>query len=640
MEPVAEAQWSAVARQVLVDLRPFPGRLGRAWRVALLCALVAGVAMLYRIPESAIGCYLIIYLAKPDGAECVATAIGLIVLASVVVLSIVPVISATADAPALRLTAMALLSFVFVWLGAISQLGEIGSIIALVLVFMLSLVDFVPAGEIGTRVLLYAWQMSCVPMAMMVVFNVVLGTPPHRLMRETVVRRLHAAARAFDRKDADAAASELGSALGEGNAELAKQMQLAQIFHTAPAATLSFLRGAAMTSYRLMLAAAVLPAQPALALACRAAAEAIGASRCPPGRSCQEAVETIRAGGTPDGTDDAEQLLAAEAARRALAGLAQPNGGTDDAPAKPSFFRRDALTNPAYQRFALKTTGAAISCYLIYRIADWPGIHTAMVTCYVAALGTTAETVHKLALRITGCLIGAAMGFLTILLVIPHLDSVGGLMVLVFLAILPAAWVSSGNERISYAGVQIGLAFLLTVLNGFAPSVSMDSGRDRIVGILLGNVIMYLFFTGIWPKSAVEDVRERLARIFATLARLAALDGAGRRAAHVDVAAVEVEAALAREQLALLPFEPKRRRPEAARIVDAARLIDEARALLPALVFAVRPTESLSTRLAALAGRFGAPPRASSAPEPDSGPPSALTMRLDRIERLAAQADA
>jgi multidrug resistance protein MdtO len=63
-------------------------------------------------------------------------------------------------------------------------------------------------------------------------------------------------------------------------------------------------------------------------------------------------------------------------------------------------------------------------CCLVYTGIDWQGIHTAMVTCFVAAQGTTAETVHKLALRVLGCLVGAAMGIAAILFVIPHLRSV------------------------------------------------------------------------------------------------------------------------------------------------------------------------------------------------------------------------
>ena len=194
----ADPAWRAIVRQIRADLRPFPGRFAMTWRVALLCALVAGVAMLYKIPESAIGCYLIIYLARPDGAECVAQALGIIVLASIVVLALAPLIAATADEPLLRITAIALISFVFVFLGAATQLGESGSIIALVVVFILTLVDLLPAGEIATRALIYAWKMACVPMVMMIGFNLLLGTSPHRLLRRTVEDRLAAAAAALD----------------------------------------------------------------------------------------------------------------------------------------------------------------------------------------------------------------------------------------------------------------------------------------------------------------------------------------------------------------------------------------------------------------------------------------------------------
>ena len=626
MARAAEFPWRAVARQTARDLQPFPGRLAMTWRVALLCAIVAGVAMVYKIPESAIGCYLIIFLMKPNGAQNVGQSIGLIILASVVVLAMAPLVQATADSPLLRIAVMALISFVFVFLGAASQLGEIGSIIALVIVFVLTLVDQVPAGEIVTRGLLYAWQMACVPMALMIVFNLVLGTSPHKLMRQTIVERLMASAEALDKADA----GRVQPPLAEGNADIGQQAMLAKIFHTAPTAYVTWLRGAAMNSYRLMLAVAALPAEmtrdirEGLAQQLRAAADAVGKGDRPQATSQASATDAPALG----------------ALRTALAGLSQQNGGSDEAPAKPPFLAADAFTNPDYQRYALKTTAAAISCYLIYSLINWQGIHTAMITCYVAALGTTAETVHKLILRITGCLVGAAMGFLSILYIIPHLESVGGLMALVFAAILVAAWVSTGNERISYAGVQVGLAFLLTVLDGFAPSSSMDSGRDRIVGILLGNVVVYLFFTSIWPKSAVVEIRERLARVFAALSRLAKLAPDARIAALADAEIIETETAKAREQLALLPFEPASERPSAARIAELRDLIAETRAFLPMLLFATAPTNDVPRRLDRVAERIGG--RSAAAMSSDQPAEATddetgdIAARLRRIEQLAA----
>ncbi|MEX6223622.1 multidrug transporter, partial [Providencia hangzhouensis] len=60
------AKTSLVFQQIKQDLLPFEFRFSTAWRISLLCALMAGIAMLYEIPESAISCYLIIYLVKSD----------------------------------------------------------------------------------------------------------------------------------------------------------------------------------------------------------------------------------------------------------------------------------------------------------------------------------------------------------------------------------------------------------------------------------------------------------------------------------------------------------------------------------------------------------------------------------------------
>ncbi|WP_273805199.1 FUSC family protein, partial [Providencia rettgeri] len=185
----------------------------------------------------------------------------------------------------------------------------------------------------------------------------------------------------------------------------------------------------------------------------------------------------------------------------------------NDPKVKNSFFVKDAFTNPNHKYFAIKTTCAALICYVFYDYFEWQGIHTAMITCYVVALTSVGETVHKLTLRIIGCLIGALIGIISLVYIIPHLSDIFSLMVLIFFCILPAAWVAAGNERISYAGVQVGLAFLLTVLHGFKPSYDMDVASDRILGILLGNVVMYIMFTKVWPVSIMTAVNSQIRTI-------------------------------------------------------------------------------------------------------------------------------
>ena len=112
----------------------------------------------------------------------------------------------------------------------------------------------------------------------------------------------------------------------------------------------------------------------------------------------------------------------------ALTGFALPT--SLEAPPQPTakptggFFLPDAFTNPAHVQYALKTTGAAMFCYLVYSLLDWPGIHTCLITVYIVSLGTTAETMEKLTLRIAGCLVGAAAGIAAIVFLMPlrHLD--------------------------------------------------------------------------------------------------------------------------------------------------------------------------------------------------------------------------
>ena len=53
--------------------------------------------------------------------------------------------------------------------------------------------------------------------------------------------------------------------------------------------------------------------------------------------------------------------------------------------------RGRCVHKPGAPTFALKTTAAAMLCYLTYSILSWPGIHRALITCFIVGLGTTAK---------------------------------------------------------------------------------------------------------------------------------------------------------------------------------------------------------------------------------------------------------
>jgi multidrug resistance protein MdtO len=233
-------------------------------------------------------------------------------------------------------------------------------------------------------------------------------------------------------------------------------------------------------------------------------------------------------------------------------------------PAKPKsgFFLSDAFTNPAHVHYALKTTGAAMFCYVVYLLLDWPGIHTCFITCFIVSLDTTAETMEKQALRFAGCLIGAAAGIAAIVFLMPNVTSIGALMGVVFLAALVSGWIAAGGPRISYVGFQLAFAFFLSVIQGPAPAFDMTIARDRTVGILFGNLVAAVVFTQIWPVTIARRIDPAIASL---LRQLSLLVSAASKPKRWGIAADAWAKLSALEQdLDLTHYEPSSIRPSAA----------------------------------------------------------------------------
>jgi multidrug resistance protein MdtO len=227
-------------------------------------------------------------------------------------------------------------------------------------------------------------------------------------------------------------------------------------------------------------------------------------------------------------------------------------------------------------------------CYFIENIVDWLSIGTCVPTCFVVALGTIGETLHKATLRIVGALIGAGLGLGAILLLMPLMTSLGDLFLLLAPVTLLAAWIGCGSDRIAYAGMQIGLAFYLVVLHGTGPTIDMNTARDRVIGILLGNIVIFVVFTTIWPVSVANVVRTNVAKALGQLAALVGLGGgaegevspAARSAANT---AFGQAIGQARAVLVNDPFETGEvRRAAGRRPIDAALVAQIGRLFIPA----------------------------------------------------------
>ncbi|HEY6364747.1 MAG TPA: FUSC family protein, partial [Candidatus Binatia bacterium] len=195
---------------------------------------------------------------------------------------------------------------------------------------------------------------------------------------------------------------------------------------------------------------------------------------------------------------------------------------SDSAPAeKRSLFLPDAFDNPEYVRFAIKGTLAAFICYMVFVGFDYPGIYTSVITCFVVALSTIGASNQKGILRFGGAAVGGLMGLIALVYLFPNLETIGGFWLVFGAGTAVAGWVNFGTPRISYGGLQLGIAFYKAVLQGFGPATSATVVRDRLIGVFFGLLVFGAVEHLLWPVRAQDALRARLAEILRLLADLA-----------------------------------------------------------------------------------------------------------------------
>ena len=536
------------------ELGPAPGRLGNTLRLTLFGLMTIAIGEMFRLPDILLFAYVGFIVFSTDagstttssvaGAGAVVASTGLIILVFMVSLS----------QPALRLPLMALLTFVTGFLTKGAKLGHALQILGMWTVYNLpggdqltqgaaeqtyvsgnttnntlpNILFMSPEESLLHTVLWNAFELV-VAVVLLYLFNQVLGRDPARVLRSDLADRLDAAARVCDGEPD--AAPKLAKLARQGTAKPLKLQAAAKTWHrSSPRHEDAETLIADIDRLGLLILAWH-----------RVATSPPGATIAHAARTCREAARALRrnalfqepGGPAPRSGEGGNKPppgvapLATELTdvladiRRILSNEPGKKPGKPKADkASGGFLVADAWTNPDYTRFGLKLTLCAAISYGVESLTDWSGIGTCLITVFVVSFESTGETVHKALLRMTGCLVGAGLGIGTILLLMPHLTNLGDFLLAMAGPLLLAAWIKNGGERTNYIGQQIAIAYFACVISGYGPTLDMEGGRDRIVGILLGDITVYVVFTTIWPVSIASGVRKNLGQAFNSLAGL------------------------------------------------------------------------------------------------------------------------
>jgi multidrug resistance protein MdtO len=480
------------------------GRWAAVARIAGGSAITVVIAMVFQIPQPTYMAYIVFLISKDEISATLKSAIGGLAAVTLAVILVLGLELIDTAEPALRLPLMALTTFAAMFTARTLALGPVSFLAGFVVVLLQTLVDEVRSTETLTRVTLWIWVVIFVPVSVTVAINLLFGEGSEALAARSVRKVLQ-------EWETVATAGRFRERLAGWRARLLASLETLNEKGSRANFNASVIRA-------LLDALVIAESLPEVISDKRR--EELAACL----RSCLIAIES---GAIPTQRDRAELLTQGAIGAEALPSMIALRGALDqvliavDSPALISeagqhqesqrFIVADVFSNPAHWQFALKTTFAVMIAYATYALLDWPGMRTAVVTCFFVALSSLGETVHKLALRLSGAMIGGLIAALCIVFVVPYLTDIGQLFLLIFVVSLGAAWIATSSELLAYAGMQMAFAFFLGILQGYAPATDLTVLRDRIAGIVLGNIVITIVFSSLWPQSARSSLRKALA---------------------------------------------------------------------------------------------------------------------------------
>lgn len=167
---------------------------------------------------------------------------------------------------------------------------------------------------------------------------------------------------------------------------------------------------------------------------------------------------------------------------------------------------------PARLRLSIKVVLAIMIVVFGDLYFDLPASVETLITAVLitAAPANIGQAHLKEKLRFLAVIVGGLYS-LAVILIVSNVTHFPVFLLLLWLGLFIGAYVSSGSERVAYAGFQMGVVLPLILLGTDGPPTSFTIAIQRFVGVIIGGAIALVIVHFVWPVDPLERLREGLA---------------------------------------------------------------------------------------------------------------------------------